>query len=86
MTVKCVSAKLKVVSNKGLSILRIELSANIRLGEDMLKNSSRRLVDAFSVTIFRLPRRLEGRKIATLHYDKSRQPSFDLLRLWLCST
>ena len=35
------------------------LPANIRLGEDVLKTSSRRLQDIFSVTIFCLPRRLE---------------------------
>ena len=33
--------------------------ANIRLGEDVLKTSSRRLQDVFSVTFFCLPRRLE---------------------------
>ena len=31
--------------------------ANIRLGEDVLKMSSRRLQDVFSVTFFCLPRR-----------------------------
>ena len=33
--------------------------ANIRLGKDVLKTSSRRLQDVFSVTFFCLPRRLE---------------------------
>ena len=33
--------------------------ANIRLGEDVLKTSSRRLQDVFSVTFFCLPRRFE---------------------------
>ena len=33
--------------------------ANIRLGEDVLKTFWRRLQDVFSVTFFRLPRRLE---------------------------
>ena len=33
--------------------------ANIRLGEDVLKTSSRRLQDVFSVTFFCLLRRLE---------------------------
>ena len=33
--------------------------ANIRLGEEVLKTSSRRLQDVFSVTFFCLPRRLE---------------------------
>ena len=33
--------------------------ANLRLGEDVLKTSSRRLQDVFSVTFFCLPRRLE---------------------------
>ena len=33
--------------------------ANIRLGEDVLKTSSRRLQDVFSVTFLCLPRRLE---------------------------
>ena len=33
--------------------------ANIRLGENVLKTSSRRLQDVFSVTFFCLPRRLE---------------------------
>ena len=34
--------------------------ANIRLYENVLKTSSRRLQDVFSVTFFCLPRRLEG--------------------------
>ena len=88
MTVKFVSAKSKVVSNsnKGLSILIIELAANIYLGVDVLKTFSRRFIDAFSAAIFCVTRRLGRRKIVTLHYDKNRQLLFDLLRFWLCST
>ena len=86
MTVKFVSAKSEVVSNKGLSIVIIELAANIYLGVDVLKTFSRRFIDAFSASVFCLTRRLGRRKIVTLHYDKNRQLLFDLLRFWLCST
>ena len=40
----------------------------------------RHVEDLFSVTIFRLPRRLGRQNTVTLHYDKSRQLFYDLFR------
>ena len=42
--------------------------------------------DIFSVTTFRLPRRLRRQKIVTLHYDKNRLTFCDLIKFLLSST
>ena len=50
--------------------------ANIRLGKDVLKTSSRRLQDVFSVTFFCLPRRLEdiiARRLANTSWRRFRK-------------
>ena len=46
-----------IIYNQKISII---IPANIRLGEDVLKTSWKRLEDVFSVIFFCLPRRLEN--------------------------
>ena len=54
-----VKIEIYFVIRKLLRQFNSSIPANIRLGEDVLKTSSRRLQDVFSVTFFCLPRRLE---------------------------